>query len=161
MTLAETAPQIKRLLLYWLPVAVWMGLIFLLSGLSGETVGQDGWLAALPAGQDGWLAALPAALKSDILAHTVEFAVLAALLYRLLASYPSLAWWHVLGGALVLTVGYGISDEFHQSFVPGRDSSFKDVAVDTLGALVGLAAAEGSVRLRAMLENCSLAIRNS
>lgn len=32
---------------------------------------------------------------------------------------------------------YGITDEFHQSFVPGRDATVGDWAADTLGAWVG------------------------
>lgn len=30
---------------------------------------------------------------------------------------------------------YGLSDEWHQSFVPGRDCSVYDVAADALGVL--------------------------
>ncbi|HHU37556.1 MAG TPA: VanZ family protein [Treponema sp.] len=37
----------------------------------------------------------------------------------------------------VLASLYGVLDEFHQSFVPGRDSSFGDIIADTLGAAVG------------------------
>ena len=33
---------------------------------------------------------------------------------------------------------YACSDEFHQSFVPGRGPAFKDVMIDSTGALVGL-----------------------
>jgi VanZ family protein len=32
---------------------------------------------------------------------------------------------------------YGMSDEFHQSFVPGRDCSIFDWCADTIGALLG------------------------
>ena len=32
---------------------------------------------------------------------------------------------------------YGITDELHQLFVPGREASVIDVAVDTLGSLLG------------------------
>jgi len=39
--------------------------------------------------------------------------------------------------AIALATLYGISDEFHQSFVPGRDSSVFDVAIDLLGASAG------------------------
>lgn len=37
---------------------------------------------------------------------------------------------------IVLTAAFGILDEFHQSFVPGRDPSFGDVASDTFGAIL-------------------------
>lgn len=36
---------------------------------------------------------------------------------------------------IVIGILYGISDEFHQSFVPGRYSSFGDVLLDVIGIL--------------------------
>ncbi|MCH4890660.1 VanZ family protein [Acidaminobacter sp. JC074] len=33
---------------------------------------------------------------------------------------------------------YAVSDEFHQSFVPGRGPSFFDVIIDTSGVIVGI-----------------------
>jgi VanZ family protein len=40
---------------------------------------------------------------------------------------------------------YGITDEFHQSFVPGRDANIWDWLADTIGACIGagLAVAAG------------------
>jgi len=49
---------------------------------------------------------------------------------------------------LVCGVAYGISDEFHQSFIPGRHPSGGDVLADTAGTLAGLAAAVAFARLR-------------
>ncbi len=40
--------------------------------------------------------------------------------------------------AFFATVLYAISDEFHQSFVPGRHPSTVDVVIDTIGATIGL-----------------------
>jgi VanZ family protein len=40
-------------------------------------------------------------------------------------------------GAIALTSVYGLLDEWHQSFVPGRYASLTDVALDVVGALVG------------------------
>jgi VanZ family protein len=40
--------------------------------------------------------------------------------------------------AWALTVLYAASDEFHQSFVPGRMASLLDVLIDAIGALLGL-----------------------
>lgn len=40
--------------------------------------------------------------------------------------------------SLLLSVLYGASDEFHQTFVPGRDGGIPDLCADALGALVGI-----------------------
>ena len=41
---------------------------------------------------------------------------------------------------------YGATDEFHQSFVPGRDSDVLDWVADTLGAALGAASATVATR---------------
>ena len=40
----------------------------------------------------------------------------------------------------VVAVTYGMSDEFHQSFVSGRTPSLADVLADGVGALIGISA---------------------
>ena len=90
----------------------------------------------------------------DPLVHAVEFAVLAALFYRLLASHlglRTLAVWTVVAG---LTLAYGAVDEMHQSFVPGRHASLADIGYDALGALASLFLAELSVRIRRRARSC-------
>jgi len=37
--------------------------------------------------------------------------------------------------AIILTILYAISDELHQSFVPGRHTSISDILIDTIGIL--------------------------
>ena len=37
--------------------------------------------------------------------------------------------------SLILGAIYAISDEFHQSFIPDRSSSFFDVIIDTSGVI--------------------------
>ena len=56
--------------------------------------------------------------------------MLALLLLRATGSY---AW------AFAATIAYACTDEFHQTFVRGRHGSPIDVAIDALGALIGLA----------------------
>ena len=46
----------------------------------------------------------------------------------------------IAGGALVVTIGYGITDEFHQSFVPGRSADLQDLYADIAGAILGVSA---------------------
>lgn len=39
--------------------------------------------------------------------------------------------------AVLACVAWGVLDEFHQSFVPGRETSIHDVVADTVGAGLG------------------------
>lgn len=81
--------------------------------------------------------ALPAA---DKLAHFAYFAVVGYLAAR--AARAGEGW---SPGRTLVTVAlgallWGLTDEVHQSFVPGRDPEALDVLADTLGALAGAAA---------------------
>jgi len=77
----------------------------------------------------------------DYVLHSLEFAGLAFLTVRLLHPVPYRA---PLTGAFVwaffLILGYAALDEWHQRFVPGRDSSLRDLAADGVGIAVGLLA---------------------
>jgi len=75
-------------------------------------------------------------------AHMTEFGLLWALWLRALPGTPPQAALR----ALAITLAYAVSDEYHQSFVPGRHSSAFDVAIDAAG--VGVAAAVLAVRAR-------------
>ena len=72
--------------------------------------------------------------------HVTEYTILA-----LLAAYFCLGssrewlrrhWWN---WSFALVAAYAASDEFHQSFVPGRDASPRDVAIDTAAGIATLA----------------------
>ena len=70
-----------------------------------------------------------------VLAHFVEYALLAALwLWALRLRIGR----HAFAAAALITVTYAVSDEIHQSFVPGRFSDPFDVLVDALGAATAL-----------------------
>jgi VanZ family protein len=111
----------------FLPALLYAGVIYALSAQSNP-------LQFLP----------PEILLQDKLLHTIEYAALAALLVpalRLAGASP--------GAALALAVGlaslYGATDEFHQSFVPGRSADVLDWVADTLGAAVGALAATAAI----------------
>jgi VanZ family protein len=67
-------------------------------------------------------------------AHALEYAGLAALLLRALGWRRGRSY----GVALLVTLAYALSDELHQAFVPGREFSLLDLAVDAAGALAAL-----------------------
>lgn len=97
------------------PLAL-MGLIFYLS--AQESVGPE-----LPA----W---------TRIVAHFTEYALLAALWSWALAPAAGRA---ALPAAAAISLLYAVGDEWHQSFVPGRDADPFDVLVDAAGIALALA----------------------
>jgi len=87
--------------------------------------------------QPDYFVKLPDIFSFDKLLHAVAYGVLAATVLfaaptELRKKSPSFT--AVL--AMIICLLYGISDEFHQSFIPGRYASIWDVAADLLGAAV-------------------------
>jgi VanZ family protein len=110
-----------RFALYRLPAIVYMAVIFYLS--SGPI--------DLPL-----IRRIP-----DYTLHGTAYAGLYVLLFR--AVHSGLRVQPGRGGLalpLALTVLYGLSDEFHQSFVPSRDASVADLIADAVGGVVALVA---------------------
>jgi VanZ family protein len=101
---------------YVLPPVTWMLLIFLFSAQS-----------TLPHAADSLLDLL---IKKGL--HMLSYAILLLLWYRALSAKPRA--FAPLVVAWVLTVLYAASDEFHQTFVPGRSGRALDVIVDASGA---------------------------
>ena len=82
---------------------------------------------------------LPSAARAldDGLWHGAGYGLLAALLLRALAA----ARWEAVTGrtallAAALATSYGVTDELHQWFVPGRTAEWSDLAADATGAAV-------------------------
>jgi VanZ family protein len=72
------------------------------------------------------------------LAHLAEYAILAGLLCVSSEEVP-LRWSprRVLGCFLIV-VAYSLTDEYHQSFVPGRNASLRDCGIDSIGGAMGI-----------------------
>jgi hypothetical protein len=105
----------------WAPVVVWMAAIFFASSLP-----RLGAAGRIP----------------DWITHPVAYAVGGALMCRALTgeARPTAGR---LALAALLTTAYGVSDEVHQSFVPGRDADPMDVVKDFLGAAAASLAYRG------------------
>ena len=70
-------------------------------------------------------------------AHVIEYALLAILMWRGVRGDQTARPAHI-AWAFALTVLYAMTDEYHQTFVPGRMGHWPDVVVDALGATTGL-----------------------
>jgi VanZ family protein len=137
--------KVRAALKYWLPVLVWMGLIFTASGDAGSAQHSSRLLGPLVL----WLFphATPEALYvvSCVVrkgAHVTEYAILALLVWRALRrpAWPDPRPWHWPDAlrTLLVVVLYAASDEFHQSFVPSREATVRDVLIDTAGGSLAL-----------------------
>ena len=115
-------PDRRARLIRWLLVLLAMTVIFVLSAQPGLRISDD-------PGVDGPLRHF---------AHVVAYAVLAGLVVLALARSRQRPGPALAGLAVALAVVYGVTDEFHQSFVPGRTSHAIDVVYDAIGAVVGV-----------------------
>lgn len=138
--------KFKAFLIFWLPVLVWMTVIFSGSSDSHSSVHSSRIIEPLC----HWLFPnMSQAHVEDVnlvirkCAHLTEYAILALLIWRALHlsknNLPTWSWPKV-GGTLLIIFLYSASDEIHQSFVPTRTAQFSDVVIDTSGAAIGLLA---------------------
>ena len=127
---------------YWLPLFIWLALIFAGSTdlMSAEHTSRIlvpflRWLRPTIS----WQTIEQVHFVVRKAAHLSEYAILAALLYRALVNTVLLgrAW---ASAAIVLVVCslYAMTDEFHQAFVPSRTATARDVAIDSVGAMCGV-----------------------
>jgi VanZ family protein len=133
----------KSLLKYWLPLLVWLGVIFVDSTdvMSAEHTSRFIvpfllWLK--PNASPEAVATVQFIIRKC--AHAGEYAVLALLLFRVAVCMTNLKW-----SKLVLYVSIwsiclfvAATDEFHQTFVKSRGPSIRDIMIDGAGAILGL-----------------------
>jgi VanZ family protein len=136
----------KVFLKFWLPVLVWMVVIFSASSdpHSAERSSRFvepflHWL--FPQMSQAHVEEIHHAIRKC--AHLTEYGILGLLVWRALHqsqnNLPTWSWPKV-GGTLLIVFLYSGSDEYHQSFVATRTAQFSDVLIDTLGAAIGLLA---------------------
>ena len=138
-------PKLKSFFRYWLPVLLWMVLIF------GASSDRSSWQhsSRIIGPIVRWLfPQLSQRTVDDIVfvvrkcAHVTEYAIFAMLLWRAIRKpvrQDPRPWkGSEARFGLFLAALYSATDEFHQTFVPNRQGSVWDVLVDTTGAALGL-----------------------
>ena len=113
-------PTARAVAVYWLPVAAYCALLFVLSGQPGDST--------LPLG------------GADKIVHFAAYAGLGFLSARAFArAGPGLSARATFLAAASFAALYGATDELHQYFVPGRFASVADWGADALGAVAASA----------------------
>ncbi len=105
----------SRLNVYWIISLLYMGLIFVFTSFP------------LPI-------KIPSFLLADKLVHLLEFGLLASLIYFALKKSGVSS--HPIFIPFLIASLYGISDEIHQYFVPGRDMDLFDAVANVVGSFV-------------------------
>jgi VanZ family protein len=109
----------------WLPPALWATVLFALSSVPGSDV-----------------PALPVSF-ADKIEHGLVYGILGILCFRALGRSFRLSIAAMVAAGTAIALAYGISDELHQIFVPGRNADPRDVVADAIGGLLGCLAAAG------------------
>ena len=116
----ESYFRMKKFMLIWGPVFLFAMFIFIMSSISS------------PGGNDPFP-------HFDKVAHFIVYGTFALLIFRGFSrTMGSNKFLLIAILTVLLTVGYGLSDELHQSFVPTRDSDIKDIAADGIGAMAAV-----------------------
>ncbi|RXT13493.1 VanZ family protein [Ammoniphilus sp. CFH 90114] len=105
----------------WLPALGWMGVIFFLSARTGSE-----------------LQGMFPFFKSFNFGHVVAYFILSLTFYWALLPLQMKLKWDIRFIAIVLCFFYGISDEWHQSFTPGRMPDLLDIVNDVVGATLAM-----------------------
>jgi len=132
----------NQFLKYWLPLLIWIAVMFVSSTdvMSAEHTSR--FILPLLF----WIKpGMPAETVLTIMfglrkcAHVSEYAILALLVFRAFNGTSSRGWsvWIFVVGAWMCCVFVAATDEFHQSFVPSRTASARDVFLDSVGAFFG------------------------
>ena len=138
-------PGSRPFLFDWLPVLLWMLVIFSFSTDSLSTRHTSRIIGPIlrwlnPDVTEKTIQQVQTIVRKS--AHLTEYGILSMLLWRSFShrlKKNSHAWsWRQAGWVLLTVAAYAATDEFHQSFVPSRMASPWDVLIDTVGAALGL-----------------------
>ncbi|MGN1029825.1 MAG: VanZ family protein [Bacilli bacterium] len=127
----------KKKLIKWLMLLVWMLVIFLFSNQphSGETTKSIIEQIMPNIKTNSLLDMINFIVRKS--AHITEYFILALLTISLLKEYTKKQS-VILVSSLIFCFIYALTDEFHQSFIPGRSSLFRDILIDTSGSVLSL-----------------------
>lgn len=144
-----------RFIRFWLPVIIWMIVIFAASTGLGSPQNTSRFLRPLlrwfnPEISDATIKEIQFFIRKC--AHGTEYCILALLLWRARrhsTSHEKKPWlWSEARFAILLAACYAGTDELHQLFVSTREASVIDVAIDTSGAIMAMLLLFWAGRLR-------------
>ena len=107
----------------WLPAIIWMVVIFFFSSRPINN----------PSPNFSWLDFV---FKKTC--HLGEYAILDGLIFRAVSQKGQYTYKKIFISAFIIGLLYALTDEWHQTFVVGREGTLRDVGFDSLGMIAGL-----------------------
>jgi len=123
----------KDFLRYTWPAVLWAAVIFVGSSIPSKSMPSFAFTV------------------EDLVWHFLEYAIFGVLLALAYVRSPGRASFKTVGLAVLTGVLYAASDEWHQSFVPGRVTSLADFLADAAGVVFGVVAFVALPRLAVLL----------
>lgn len=145
----EIMKRTVAIVLVWVLVIGWMGLIFSMSAQNADTstdtsgktirllceVLYPEYKTLAKQQQEEIISRYQGIVRK--LAHFSIYSILGALIAIAICLSTQLSLYRI-GSSWLIAAAYAASDEIHQYFVPGRSCEARDVFIDSCGALVGI-----------------------
>ena len=109
--------KIGNIIKLWFPVFLWCALIY--------------YLSSIPSLKSDFSSDIDFILRK--IAHMAEYGILTVLLFRAYLKSNGFTIRKSISFAVIFALTYALADEYHQLFVFGRQGSFNDVFIDSLG----------------------------
>lgn len=124
----------------WFALLAWLIIIFLFSAQTGEQSSESSGLVEQLLSIFSFIPHEIFGIELQLIirkgAHFTEYFILYGLMFNVLIDYQPFK--KALTLAILFVFLYACTDEFHQSFVPGRACTFMDVLIDTSGGLLAM-----------------------
>lgn len=130
----------KRLVIGWIALLFWVGLIFYMSNQPGDVSSKQSGLVlklfqVLGIDLNKELGELATFIVRKT-AHFTEYFILYLLTINVMKYYFNIK--NAILYSLIFSILYACTDEIHQYFIPGRAMAFKDILIDSSGALTAM-----------------------
>lgn len=130
----------KRLVIGWIALLFWVGLIFYMSNQPGDVSSKQSGLVlklfqVLGIDLNKELGELATFIVRKT-AHFTKYFILYLLTINVMKYYFNIK--NAILYSLIFSILYACTDEIHQYFIPGRAMAFKDILIDSSGALTAM-----------------------
>ena len=145
----------RRLIIRWIELLFWMGLIFYMSNQPGDVSSKQSGLVLklfqfIGIDLNNELSELATFIVRKT-AHFTEYFILYFLSINVMKCYLNIK--NTIFYSFIFSFFYACTDEIHQYFIPGRAMAFRDVLIDSAGALLAMIIVSIKIKINKKKEN--------